>query len=110
MGLSKTELFSAAQNQRAAYAKLLAHPARIAILEYLLRSEQCCNSQLTQELGLAQATVSQHLKELKQSGLIQGTVEGVSINYCLNPAQWQDLRQALLALLDQDPQSAVQCC
>lgn len=91
MGLTKTELFTARQNQFAEFAKILGHPARIAILDYLLKEKKCINGSLVQELGLAQATISQHLKELKQVGLIQGTIEGTSMCYCINSTKWQEV-------------------
>jgi DNA-binding transcriptional ArsR family regulator len=88
MGLTKTELFTASQNKIAALAKALAHPARIAILQYLVRINACICGDLVAELGLAQATISQHLKELKAVGLIQGNVEGTSVCYCINTTTW----------------------
>lgn len=91
MGLTKTDLFTDEQNEMAAFARVLAHPARIAILQFLIRSNSCINTELVSELGLAQATVSQHLRELKDSGLIQGEIEGVKMNYCINPEYWDKL-------------------
>ena len=91
MGITKTSLFSENQNEMALMAKALGHPARIAILEHLLGTRTCINSDLVQELGLAQATVSQHLKELKSIGLISGTVEGTSMCYCINAENWKRL-------------------
>lgn len=88
MGLTKTDLFSKTQNEMAAMAKAIAHPARIAILQQLLRANACICGDLVEELGLAQATISQHLKELKNAGLIQGTIEGTSVCYCINPTVW----------------------
>ena len=85
MGITKTDLFSSEQNAMAHMAKVLGHPARIAILQYLVKSSSCINGDLVQELGLAQATISQHLRELKEIGFIQGTIEGVSVCYCINP-------------------------
>ena len=73
-------------------AKVFAHPARIAILEHLLEANQCINSNLVEELGLAQATISQHLKELKSIGLIMGTIEGTSMSYCINPIAWEEVK------------------
>ncbi len=73
----------------AALAKALAHPARIAILQHLLKTNACINGDLVQELGLAQATISQHLKELKSIGLIQGNVEGASMCYCIDADNWE---------------------
>lgn len=84
MGASKTEHFSASQNTIASLAKALGHPARIAILEYLLKAETCICGDIVNELPLAQATVSQHLKELKNAGIIKGSIEGTSICYCID--------------------------
>ncbi len=89
MGTTKTDLFTAEQNDLARLAKALGHPARIAILQHLLRAKACINSDLVQETGLAQATVSQHLRELKDLGLIQGNIEGSSMSYCIHPETWK---------------------
>ena len=91
MGITKTTLYTAEQNEIANLLKAFAHPARIAILQHLLKANACINSDLVNELGLAQATISQHLKELKSIGIIQGTVEGSSMNYCINESQWQKI-------------------
>jgi ArsR family transcriptional regulator, arsenate/arsenite/antimonite-responsive transcriptional repressor len=85
MGISKTEAFTAQQNNLANIAKALGHPARIAILEYLLRMDHCICGDIVAELPLAQATVSQHLKALKEANLIQGSISGNAICYCINP-------------------------
>jgi len=90
MGASKTELFSKKQVQVAAMAKAIGHPARIAILQHLAKMDACINGDLVEELGLAQATISQHLKELKAVGLIQGTVEGTSVCYCIDRGVWNE--------------------
>lgn len=89
MGASKTDLFSKEQNEIAAMAKALAHPARIAILQYLVKKNACVCGDIVEELGLAQATTSQHLKELKTAGLIQGNIEGASVCYCIDPKAWK---------------------
>jgi DNA-binding transcriptional ArsR family regulator len=89
MGLTKSELFTKSQNEIAAMAKAIAHPARIAILQHLVKINACICGDLVEELGLAQATISQHLKELKAAGLIQGTIEGTSICYCIEPKMWK---------------------
>lgn len=86
MGTTKTELFTERQNQISLMAKALGHPARIAILEYLLKVNQCICGDIVGELPLAQPTVSQHLKELKNAGLIKGTIEGTSVCYCIDEA------------------------
>ena len=95
MGLTKTEIFTIEQNRLATMLKALAHPARIAILQHLIKTDTCICGSLVEELGLAQATISQHLKELKNAGLIQGTIEGVSICYCIEPNAWKLLNNEL---------------
>ena len=100
MGITKSNLFSAAQNELAQMAKVLAHPARIAILQHLLTAKTCINGTLVQELGLAQPTISQHLRELKEIGLIQGTIEGASMNYCINPKKWIKVKGLFLDLFE----------
>jgi len=107
MGISKTNLFTSEQNELALIAKAFAHPARVAIMEHLIKANQCINSDLVEELGLAQATISQHLKELKTIGIIQGTIEGTSMSYCINPEVWNVVKDRLVGLLDKyDPN----CC
>lgn len=95
MGLSKTEIFSNKQNRLAQMMKALAHPARIAILQHLVKKQACICGDLVDELGLAQATISQHLKELKNVGLIQGSIEGTSVCYCIDPKVWKQFKAAL---------------
>ena len=99
MGLTKTEIFSNEQNRLAVLFKALAHPARIAILQQIIQANACICGDLVNELGLAQATISQHLKELKTAGIIQGTIEGVSVCYCINPTVWQELGTQMNTLL-----------
>jgi ArsR family transcriptional regulator, arsenate/arsenite/antimonite-responsive transcriptional repressor len=84
MGVSKTEQFSEVQNELAILFKALSHPARIAIIEYLLTVDTCICGDIVNILPLAQPTVSQHLRELKNAKIIQGNIEGTSICYCLN--------------------------
>lgn len=110
MGVTKTDLFSDRQNMLAKVAKTLGHPARIAILEYLIQSNTCINGDLVQELGLAQATISQHLRELKDIGLIQGNIEGASVCYCINPQRWQEIQQLFTQLFTQFPKTESNCC
>ena len=85
MGASKSESFSVEQNEMASLFKALSHPARIAIVDYLLTVDSCICGDIVNELPLAQPTISQHLKELKNANIIQGTIEGKSICYCINP-------------------------
>lgn len=88
MGLTKSKIFTEKQNKLASMMKALAHPARIAIIQYLIKTNACICGDLVAELGLAQPTISQHLKELKTAGLIQGTIEGTSVCYCIDPKTW----------------------
>ena len=109
MGVTKTDLFTEQQNEIAKIAKALAHPARVAIIDYLLKSNACVNGDLVGELGLAQATISQHLKELKNMGIIQGTIEGVSVSYCINPIRWAEVKDLFNEFFDQF-KGKVSCC
>lgn len=91
MGISKTEFFTDQQNHIATIAKALGHPARVAIIEYLLKVNECICGDIVNELPLAQPTISQHLKELKNAGLIKGTIEGNSICYCIDEKTFEIL-------------------
>lgn len=92
MGTSKSDLFSPAQNELAAMAKALSHPARVAIVEFLANQDACFTGDLVAEIGLAQATVSQHLAELKAAGILKGNIEGVRVSYCIDVERWQFIR------------------
>ncbi|RYY12832.1 MAG: ArsR family transcriptional regulator [Chitinophagaceae bacterium] len=94
MGVTKTEIFNDRQNKLASMMKALAHPARIAIIQHLVKTNACICGDLVDELGLAQATISQHLKELKNIGIIQGNIEGTSVCYCIDPKVWQRYKEA----------------
>jgi DNA-binding transcriptional ArsR family regulator len=96
MGVTKTEIFTDEQNKLATLLKALAHPARLSILEQIIQSKACICGDLAEELGLAQATISQHLKELKSAGIIKGTIEGVTVCYCINEPIWNLLRDDLI--------------
>ncbi|MDN5211524.1 metalloregulator ArsR/SmtB family transcription factor [Fulvivirgaceae bacterium BMA12] len=93
MGASKTHNFTKEQNLIANFARVIGHPARVAILEYLVKSNQCICGDLVDKLPLAQATISQHLKELRNIGIIKGQVEGTSIYYCINQAVWNEANE-----------------
>jgi DNA-binding transcriptional ArsR family regulator len=93
MGITKSEIFTAKQNKLANLLKALAHPARIAIIQHLVKAEHCICGDLVEELGLAQATISQHLKELKRIGIIKGCVEGTSVSYCIDEKVWKQVQQ-----------------
>ncbi len=107
MGITKTQIFNLRQNELASTFKVLAHPARIAILEYISNETSCICKDIVEEIGLAQPTISQHLKELKSIGLIQGEVEGKSICYCLDPGKWKSIQKALNQFFDQ---TTINCC
>ena len=109
MGLAKREIFTEQQNEIALFAKVFGHPARVSILQHLFKINSCVCGDLVQEIGLAQATISQHLKELKQLGLIQGTIEGTSVCYCIHAENWTRMKKIMIGFLDQDiPKS--NCC
>lgn len=93
MGVTKTEIFTEKQNRLATMMKALAHPARIAIIQQLVKSRACICGDLVDELGLAQATISQHLKELKNARLIKGTIEGTSVCYCIDDKVWKQCKK-----------------
>jgi DNA-binding transcriptional ArsR family regulator len=98
MGVTKSEIFTERQNRLAGMMKALAHPARIAIVQHLLKADACICGHLVDELGLAQPTISQHLKELKTAGLIRGTIEGTSVCYCIEPKMWAIWQKEIGAL------------
>lgn len=109
MGITKSAEFSAKDNKVAAYAKALAHPARVAILRLLLKKQSCICGDIVDELPLSQSTVSQHLRELKDAGLIKGDVEGVKVCYCIDEKEWEQAKNQLEALLN-TPILKQTCC
>ncbi len=109
MGLAKTEIFAHEQNEIAQMAKALGHPARVAILQHLFEIKACVCGDLVNEVGLAQPTVSQHLKELKNIGLIKGNVDGTSVCYCINAENWANMKHVMMAFLNQDIPNT-DCC
>jgi predicted transcriptional regulator len=111
MGVTRADLFNEQQNEIATIAKAFAHPARVAIIQHLLKANTCINGDLVQELGLAQATISQHLRELKEVGLIKGTIEGVSISYCIDSEKWESVNKLFDKLFDAySPSCEDNCC
>jgi DNA-binding transcriptional ArsR family regulator len=98
MGTTKSEEFTIKQNKLANYAKALAHPARIAILELLIKKQACVCGDIVDDLPLSQSTVSQHLKELKEAGLIKGDTEGAKVCYCIDEKEWENARSYLTTL------------
>ncbi|AYN66742.1 ArsR family transcriptional regulator [Euzebyella marina] len=110
MGLAKTEIFTDEQNQIALFAKVFGHPARVAILQQLFKLDTCICGDLVEEIGLAQPTISQHLKELKNLGLIKGNVEGTSVCYCIDKQNWSEMKNTMLQFLNQDITLQSDCC
>ena len=110
MGLAKTEIFTDHQNQIAIFAKAFGHPARVAILQQLFKMDSCYCGSLVNEIGLAQPTISQHLKELRNLGLVKGNVEGTSVCYCIDKDNWTAMKAVMGDFLDQDLPENEDCC
>lgn len=100
MGLTKSDEFSVKENRLAKYAKALAHPARVAILKLLASKQTCVCGDIVDELPLSQSTVSQHLKELKEAGLIKGEIEGAKVCYCIDEKEWKAAQAWINQLFD----------
>ncbi|WP_018611950.1 ArsR/SmtB family transcription factor [Segetibacter koreensis] len=109
MGATKSLEFSAKENRLAKYAKALAHPARVAILQLLAKKQACVCGDIVDELPLSQSTVSQHLKELKDAGLIKGDIEGAKVCYCIDEKEWKAAQSSLNQLFDSF-KSGSNCC
>lgn len=107
MGASKTQIFNKRQNELASIFKALGHPARIAILQYVSSQKACICNDIVEEIGLAQPTVSQHLKELKNMGLIVGEIEGKKVCYCLDLEKWNNIQEQVDSFFNK---TRVQCC
>jgi ArsR family transcriptional regulator len=110
MGTTKTDNFTKEQNAIASLAKALGHPARIAIVEFLLKADNCICGDIVSELPLAQATVSQHLKELKNAGLIKGNIEGTAICYCIDESGLEKLQNYFNQIVHELQKKKIQCC
>ena len=106
MGLSKKDSFDHLQNRIADLAKALGHPARIAILQFLASQNACMCGDIVEELPLSQATVSQHLAELKRVGLIKGEIDGPKVCYCIDKKAWNEAKD----LLSQFMVDVKKCC
>ena len=109
MGATKSAEFTNKENKLATYAKALAHPARIAILQFLIKKQSCMCGDIVEELPLSQSTVSQHLKELKEAGLIKGEIEGAKVCYCVDEKEWKTAQAGINKLFDSYKQSSG-CC
>lgn len=100
MGITKTKQFTEQQNRKAELYKALGHPARIAIIEFLINKNSCVCGDIVSELPLSQSTISQHLKELKNVGIIKGEIEGVKTCYCIDEKVWSELDSTNRILID----------
>lgn len=109
MGISKHELHTVEQNELAELVKAIAHPARIAILQYMFKIDRCVCGDLIEEIGLAQSTISQHLKVLKNCGIIQGEIAGTRVCYCIETQKWSRLKMLLSEFLNQNL-TEMDCC
>ena len=107
MGVTKTQIFNAQQNRLALIFKVMAHPARIAILQYISSQKDCICNDIVEEVGLAQPTISQHLKELRSIDLIQGEIEGKKVCYCINLEKWKEIQELLNSFFDK---TKCNCC
>jgi len=109
MTYHKTALFDDESNQIAGIAKVLSHPARVAILKYLASCKQCISGDISNEIPLSRTTVSQHLQELKKAGLIKGEIDGVKVCYCLDPDKLKDVAK-LFESLFKNIKKEFECC
>lgn len=102
MGLAKTDIFNDEQNKIAMFAKVFSNPARVSILQHLFKMDGCYCGDLVKEIGLAQPTISQHLKELKNVGLVKYSSQGTSVCYCIHSENWLKMRTVLIQFIGQD--------
>jgi len=110
MGASKTDYFTDEQNELATLAKAIGHPARIAIIQHLLKVNSCICGDIVNELPLAQPTVSQHLKELKNAGIIKGNFEGTSICYCISETGFEKIKGFFQNITNHLEKNKNKCC
>jgi DNA-binding transcriptional ArsR family regulator len=107
---AKAELFDTELQEFASFCKALSHPARLAILKYLAETKTCITGDISEELPLGRTTVNQHLKELKEANLIQGSTSGMHTNYCLNPEKIFKFRKLFIAFLNQICEDSKNVC
>ena len=110
MGLTKSEEFTVRDNKIARYAKAIGHPARVAILRLLAKRQTCVCGDIVDELPISQSTVSQHLKELKEAGLIQGEIDGPRVCYCINGKEWEAAQAVLAGFFEVYEPTDAACC
>ncbi len=109
MGITKTNKFTENQNRTAQLYKALGHPARIAIIEFLMQQKSCICADVVEHLPLSQSTISQHLKELKKVGIIKGDISGTSICYCIDHRVWSELNNTSKLLIERYSEK-IECC
>jgi len=107
MGITKTQIFNTQQNELATIFKVLSNPARIAILQYISTQKACICNDIVDEIGLAQPTISQHLKELKSIHLIKGEIDGKKVCYCINLQKWKEIQELLNSFFNK---TKFNCC
>ncbi len=110
MGVTKTTDYTLQEMSIAKYAKALSHPARVAILNLLIKKQVCICGDIVDELPLSQSTVSQHLKELKEAGLIKGDIDGNSVCYCIDEKEWEKVKSAFVIFFEQLKVVKGNCC
>jgi DNA-binding transcriptional ArsR family regulator len=110
MGLTKTETYSLKELMLAKYARALSHPARIAILQLLIKKNSCICGDIVEDLPISQSTVSQHLKALKEAGLIKGEIEGTSVCYCIDEKEWKKAKNMLGDMMERFVGKSNICC
>jgi len=110
MGLTKSDIFTKEQNKIASIAKVLGHPARIAILQFLLKEQTCICGDLVIEIGLAQSTISQHLKEMKNIGLIKGNITGTKVCYCIDTTTFNEIKMTFNSVFESTINRSNRCC
>ncbi|MDT0675020.1 ArsR/SmtB family transcription factor [Autumnicola musiva] len=110
MGVTKSEIFTDYQNELAVVSRVFGHPARIAILQHLIKTQNCVCGDLVEVIGLAQPTISQHVRELKNLGLIKGNIEGTRVCYCIDAVRWGEIKKLFGDFLDQQVSASEECC
>ena len=110
MGASKLTEYTQKEINLAKYAKALAHPARVAIVKLLLKKQTCICGTIVDELPISQSTVSQHLKELKNAGLIKGEIEGAAVGGCIDEKEWLFAQSLITGLFDKHSSNNLKCC
>lgn len=110
MGITRTDIFTDEQNRIASMAKVIAHPARVAILQHLIKVNSCICGEIVDKIGLAQPTISQHLREMKNIGIIKGNIDGTKICYCIDAVIFAEFQQVFGKFFDNSIFEKLNCC